>query len=186
MIKRFIGIAALAVVMVSCNEQKTAYVDTTKIIQEYKEMKEVEAEFTTKSDSVRQRLDAVAREFQQEVQQYQSQMNSMSESARQEKEGELMQKQQMLQQQQQMVSNQLREESAAVMDSMVTKVKDFVKAYGEENNYTYIFGSNESANIMYAKEGLDITDEILSEMNEEYGGTKTEVSEEAEETATEE
>ncbi|MUP45128.1 OmpH family outer membrane protein [Gramella sp. BOM4] len=180
MIKRIIGIAALAVVMVSCNEQKTAYVDTTKIIQEYKEMKDVEAEFTTKSDSARQRLDAVAREFQQEVQQYQAEMGSMSESARKEKEGELMQKQQMLQQQQQMVSNQLREESAAVMDSMVTKVKDFVKAYGEDHDYTYIFGSNESANIMYAKEGLDITDEILSEMNAEYGGSETETTDEVE------
>ena len=172
MIKRFIGIAALAVVLVSCNEQKTAYVDTTKIIQEYKEMKDVEAEFTTKSDSVREKLDAAAREFQQEVQEYQANMNSMSQSARQEKEGELMQKQQMLQQQQQMVSNQLRQESSVVMDSMVNKVKDFVKSYGEKNGYTYIFGSNESANIMYAKEGLDITDDILSEMNEEYGGTE--------------
>ncbi|HZJ36459.1 MAG TPA: OmpH family outer membrane protein, partial [Gillisia sp.] len=33
------------------------------------------------------------------------------------------------------------------------------------NNYTYIFGSNESANIMYAKEGLDITEEILGKLN---------------------
>ena len=60
MIRRFIGIAAVAIMMVSCNEQKTAYVDTTKIVQEYKEMKEVEADFSSKSDSVRQKLDSVA------------------------------------------------------------------------------------------------------------------------------
>ncbi len=170
MIRRFIGITAVALMMVSCNEQKTAYVDTTVLIQEYKEMKDVEAEFSSKSEMVRQRMDSVARAFQQEVQEYQSQMNSMSETQRQEKERELMQKQQRLQQQQQMQSNRLREESSAVMDSMVNKVKDFVKVYGEENNYTYIFGSNESANIMYAEEGLDITQEILGELNEEYGG----------------
>ena len=52
-------------------------------------------------------------------------------------------------------------------------MKDFVAEYGEENGYTYIFGSNESANIMYAKEGLDITDEILKELNESYGGEPT-------------
>ncbi|WP_300433674.1 OmpH family outer membrane protein [Christiangramia sp.] len=179
MIKRFIGIAAVAILMASCNEQKTAYVDTTVLIKEYKEMKDVEAQFTSKSDSVRQQLDSVAKVFQQEVQEYQSQMNSMSESQRKAKEQELMQKQQMLQQQQQMVGNRLREESNTVMDSLVTKIKDYVKDYGKDNNYTYIFGSNESANIMYAEEGLDITQEILSELNEEYGGVEETETEEA-------
>lgn len=186
MIKKFIGIAAVAIMMVSCNEQKTAYVDTTKLVQEYKEMKDVEAEFTSKSDSVRQQLDSVARVFQQEVQAYQSQMNSMSESQRKEKEQELMQKQQMLQQQQQMQSNRLREESTAVMDSLVKKIKDYVKVYGEDNGYTYIFGSNESANIMYAEEGLDITQDILAKLNEEYGGTEEVEADEVEEVENEE
>ncbi len=172
MIKRFIGIAAVAILMVSCNEQKTAYVDTTVLIKEYKEMKDVEAQFTSKSDSVRKQLDSAAQSFQQEVQAYQSQMNSMSETDRKAKEQELMQKQQMLQQQQQMVGNKLREQSNTVMDSIVTKIKAYVKDYGKENNYTYIFGSNESANIMYAEEGLDITQDILSELNEGYNGAE--------------
>ena len=181
MIRRFIGIAAVAIMMVSCSEQKTAYVDTTKIVQEYKEMKDVEAEFTSKSDSVRKQLDSVARVFQQEVQTYQTEMKSMSEAQRKAKEQELMQKQQMLQQQQQMQSNRLREQSNVVMDSIVNKIKDYVKEYGKENNYTYIFGSNESANIMYAEEGLDITQDILKKLNEDYGGKEeieTETSEE--------
>ena len=177
MIKRFIGIAAVAILMVSCNEQKTAYVDTTVLIKEYKEMKDVEAQFTSKSDSVRKQLDSAAQSFQQEVQAYQSQMNSMSETDRKAKEQELMQKQQMLQQQQQMVGNKLREQSNTVMDSIVTKIKDYVKDYGKENNYTYIFGSNESANIMYAEEGLDITQDILSELNEGYNGAEETESE---------
>jgi outer membrane protein len=76
----------------------------------------------------------------------------------------------MLSRQQQMQSGQLREESDKIIDSLIVKVKDFVGEYGEENGYTYIFGSNESANIMYAKEGKDITDEVLKALNKEYGG----------------
>ncbi|WP_295181709.1 OmpH family outer membrane protein [uncultured Christiangramia sp.] len=182
MIKKVFGIAAVAILMVSCNEQKTAYVDTKVLVQEYKEMKEVEAEFTSKSDSVRQQLDSVAKSFQEEVQAYQSEMNSMSDAQRQEKERTLMQKQQMLQQQQQMQSNRLREQSTAAMDSLVEKVKGYVKDYGKDNGYTYIFGSNESANIMYAEEGLDITQDVLAELNEQYGGSDvaTEENEEVE------
>lgn len=156
------------------NENKTAYVDTTKLVREYSEMKDVETEFTARSQKVKQQLDSAAQLFQQKVKDYQEQMTNMSASERQETEAQLMQEQQMLQQQQQTIGGQLRQESDAVIDSLVTKVKDFVKNYGEEHDYTYIFGSNESANIMYAKEGLDITEEILKELN---AGTEAETTE---------
>lgn len=154
--------------LTSCNQEKTAYVDTTKLIQEYSEMKEVETRFNTKSDAVKGQLDSLARSFQQEVQEYQQNMNNLSSTQRQEAEEVLMRKQQTIQQQQQQMGTQLRQESDVVIDSIVTKVKDYVREYGKDNNYTYIFGSNETANIMYAKEGLDITEEILEKLNASY------------------
>jgi len=163
--KKLIMVVLVAAGLTSCNEQKTAYVDTTKLIQEYKEMKDVEQEFTSKSDKVKVQLDSLAQSFQAEVKVYQENMAGMSAAVRKETEDGLMQKQQAIQQQQQMMGNQLRQESDVVIDSIVTKVKDYVKDYGKKNNYTYIFGSNESANIMYAKEGLDITEEILEKLN---------------------
>lgn len=156
---------SLGAVLASCNSDKTAYVDTTKLIQEYSEMKEVEADFTQRSEQLKRELDSVARGFQEQVREYQENMATMSQAERQETEQRLMQQQQMLQQQQQMRSGQLRQESDAVVDSLITKVKDFVADYGKEHDYKYIFGSNESANIMYAEEGLDITQEILEELN---------------------
>ena len=163
--KKLILVVLVAAGLTSCNEQKTAYVDTTKLIQEYKEMKDVEQEFTSKSDQVKVQLDSLAQSFQAEVKVYQDKMAGMSASARKETEAALMSKQQAIQQQQQTMGNQLRQESDVVIDSIVTKVKDYVKDYGKKNNYTYIFGSNESANIMYAKDGLDITEEILGKLN---------------------
>lgn len=165
--KKFFVVLFLGLVFTGCNENKTAYVDTTRLIQEFSEMKEVEADFNARSEKLKSELDSVAKGFQQEVMEYQENRTTMSQAERQATEQELMQKQQMLQQQQQVRSGQLRQESDQVIDSLITKVKDFVKTYGEENDYTYIFGSNESANIMYAKEGLDITEEVLTELNAE-------------------
>ncbi|MDT0294675.1 OmpH family outer membrane protein [Mesonia ostreae] len=164
--KKIILLVFGAVVLSSCNQEKTAYVNNTKLIQDFKEMKSTEARFTKKSDKLKKELDSVAMQFQKEVQAYQEQSTSMSDAQKQEKESMLMQKQQQLQRQQQMQSNQLREESDVVIDSLITTVKDFVADYGEKNGYTYIFGSNESANIMFAKEGKDITDEVLKALNE--------------------
>ena len=169
--KRSLIIFALAVLMSACDKEKTAYVDTTRLIQEFSEMKEVEAAFTQKGDALKQEMDSIARNFQQEVLEYQENRMTMSQAERQAAEQELMAKQQALQQEQQMKSSLLRKESDAAIDSLVTTVKDFVADYGEENGYTYIFGSNESANIMYAKEGLDITDEVLAQLN---AGSSTE------------
>lgn len=163
--KKMVMLLSLGAILASCNEDKTAYVDTTKLIQEYSEMKEVEADFTERSEMLKRELDSAARGFQQEVKEYQENMATMSQAERQETEQKLMQQQQMLQQQQQVRSGQLRQESDAVVDSLITKVKDFVADYGKEHDYKYIFGSNESANIMYAEEGLDITQEILEELN---------------------
>lgn len=166
--KSILSVFALAAILVSCNEQKLAYVDTSKVIEEYKEMKDVEAEFTSKSDAVRNQLDSIGQAFQQEVQAYQSGMGSMSEAQRKAKEQELMQKQQMIQQRQQMQTNQLRQESSQIMDSLVEKVKTYVKDYGKDHGYSMVFGSNEGTTVMYAEDGMDITEEILKELNNGY------------------
>ncbi len=166
--KKLLLVVFIAAGLLSCNEEKTAYVDTTRLIQEYTEMQEIEAEFTTKSDRVKGELDSLAQSFQTEVQEYQQNMNTMSTTQRQETEEKLMRKQQSIQQQQQQMGNQLRQESDVVIDSIVGKVKEYVRDYGEENGYTYIFGSNESANIMYAEDGRDITEEVLEKLNDSY------------------
>ncbi|SHI67726.1 periplasmic chaperone for outer membrane proteins Skp [Mesonia phycicola] len=168
-----------AITLASCNQEqeKTAYVDNTVLIQDFKEMKETEAYFNERSEKLQKSLDSVALAFQKEVQDYQSQSASMSSSQRQEQEQMLMQKQQVLSRQQQVQSGQLREESDKIIDSLITKVKDFVADYGKEKGYTYIFGSNESANIMYAKEGKDITTEVLSALNSKYGGSEATLEE---------
>lgn len=160
-------ILSLAVVgtLMSCSQDKTAYVDNTVLIQDYYKMKTTEARFEKKSQALSDELDSVAGEFQKEVQEYQEGMNRMSAKQKEERQSELMQKQQMLQQQQQRKSQMLRQESDQAIDSLISEVKDFVGDYGKEKGYSYIFGSNESANIMYAKEGLDITEDILEKLN---------------------
>lgn len=169
--KKLLVVLSIGAIFASCNNDKTAYVDTTVLIQEYSEMKDVEADFTKRSEMLQRELDSAAQGFQQEVMAFRENMAAMSEAERQVAQEELMRKQQMLQQEQQMRSGQLRQEGDQVIDSLIVKVKDFVKVYGEENGYTYIFGSNESANIMYAEEGLDITQEILEELNAGSGVT---------------
>lgn len=162
-------ILSLAVVasLMSCSNDKTAYVNNSELIQGYYKMKTTEERFDKKSQSLSEELDSVAGEFQKEVEEFQKGMNRMSTKERERIQEELVQKQQRLQQQQQQKSQMLKQESDQAIDSLITEVKDFVSEYGKTNGYTYIFGSNESANIMYAKEGRDITETVLEALNAE-------------------
>jgi outer membrane protein len=72
---------------------------------------------------------------------------------------------QRLERDQQQKKNKLEEESASVAEELVKEVRRKVATYGEENNYVYIYGSNETANILYAKEGKDITEELIEYIN---------------------
>ena len=171
--KIILSLAVVASIM-SCSNDKTAYVNNSELIQGYYKMKTTEERFDKKSQSLSDELDSVAGEFQKEVEEFQKGMNKMSTKERERIQGELVQKQQRLQQQQQQKSQMLRQESDQAIDSLITEVKDFVTEYGKTNGYTYIFGSNESANIMYAKEGRDITETVLEALNAESSeGEKT-------------
>ena len=180
--KKILFSLTLVVSLMSCQGEKTAYVDNSVLIQEYSKMKTTEAKFEKKSQALSEELDSIAAIFQQEVQEFQSNMKSMSAQGRERRQGELVQKQKMLQQRQQQKGQMLRQESDQAIDSLIAEVKEHVGNYGKEKGYAYIFGSNESANIMYAKEGLDITEDILEKIN---GQEKESNSKEKESTETE-
>ena len=54
------------------------------------------------------------------------------------------------------------------MDSIVSKVKDEIKEYGEANGYTYILGGGEGGSVLYGQDANDLTEQILKILNDKY------------------
>lgn len=50
------------------------------------------------------------------------------------------------------------------------RINGYVKEYGEENEYQYIFGANGDGSVMYADASSDITDEVIVYINQRYEG----------------
>lgn len=165
--KKFLWVIGLSLVIVSCNQQieKTAYVNNTRVVSEFKEMKAAQEKWTKKNNEVRAELEEKARQFQIEVQGYQNIQKSMTRANREKKEQELMVKQQNLQREQQAKMQEIQQGSQTEIDSIISKVKRQIKDYGKKNGYTYIYGDTESSNILYGKEELNITDKILEVLN---------------------
>jgi outer membrane protein len=54
------------------------------------------------------------------------------------------------------------------MDSLVSGVKKFIKTYGKEKGYSYIYGTGDAASILYAEDKFDITKELIKALNDKY------------------
>ncbi|MCK8523699.1 OmpH family outer membrane protein [Aquimarina sp. D1M17] len=174
--KKILWIASAVLILTSCNQQieKTGYVNNTKVVSDFKEMKAAQEKWTKKNNEVRAELEEKAKQFQIEVQGYQNVKNSMSQSGREKKEQDLMTKQQLLQREQQTKMQEIQKGSQEEIDSIINKVKDFIHDYGKNNGYTYIYGDTEVSNILYGKEELDLTDEILKQLNGEEAASTSE------------
>ena len=93
----------------------------------------------------------------------------MSQKKAQEAYEALGQKQQLLQQQIQFEQQQITQAFQAEIDSVIIKVKDYVKEYGKTNGYTYILGTSDaSASVMYGTDENDLTQTILDALNAQY------------------
>ncbi|HEX9150993.1 MAG TPA: OmpH family outer membrane protein [Flavobacterium sp.] len=173
--KKALVIIALSISLVSCNkpvaevkEVKTAYVDTSVLMKEYTEAKDLEAKYKAKSEEKGRQLEAEISRFKQEAAGFQAQAQANGQAWAQQKGAELQKREQQLGYAQQALSQQLQQESGKEMDSLVSGVKKFIKAYGKEKGYSYIFGTGDAASILYAEDKYDITKEIIKELNEKY------------------
>ena len=188
--RKSILIIALAISIVSCNtkttevkEVKTAYVDTSKLLEEYTEAKDIEAKYKTKSDEMGKELENEVARFKYEASNFQKNAQLNGQAWAQQKGAELQKREQQLSYAQQALVRQLQEESGTEMDTLVKNVKKFIKEYGKEKGYDYIYGTGDAVSILYAQDKYDITKEIVKLLNDKYkSGAKVEAKKETETT----
>lgn len=175
--KKSLLVLGCVALLVSCNnasttvEQKSAYVDTQKLMQEYEATKDVESKYKIKSEEMGKELEADIASFQKEAASFQANAQAKGMAWAQQKGAELQQREQELGMKQQSMMQTLQMESGQEMDSIVKTVKATISDYGKKNGYDYIYGTEDASTVLYAKEEYNITDLIVKELNSKYKGT---------------
>jgi outer membrane protein len=172
--KKSLVLIAIAFSIISCNKtaevasSKTAYVDTAKLMSEYTEAKDIEAKYKAKSQEMGKELEAEIARFKTEAASFQKNAQLNGQAWAQQKGAELQKREQQLQYAEQAMGQQLQQESGVEMDSVVSNVKKFIKSYGKEKGYAYIYGTGDAATILYAEDKYDITKDIIKLLNDKY------------------
>lgn len=172
--KKVLLILAIATTIISCNktteakEFKTAYVDTSKLMEESTEAKDIEAKYKGKAAEMDVKLKSEAGKLEFEMKNFKQNAMANGQAWAQQKGAELQQRDQELRYAQQGMLQQLQGESGVEMDSLVKKYKTIFKEYGKEKGYDYIYGTGEAATVLYAKDSYDITKELTKLVNDKY------------------
>ncbi|HLT65156.1 MAG TPA: OmpH family outer membrane protein [Flavobacterium sp.] len=188
--KKILVLAVLAVSIMSCNNTettatgsnaqntdtqssfKTAYIDTEKLMKEYQESIDFETKYEAMSKRMQNELEADMKKFQNDVVDLQRNAQSKGMEWAMARQKELEKREVTLAEKQQNYMMKFQQEGSAERDSMVTKMKGFIKDYGQEKGFDYVFGTGDAATVLYAKDGYDITEDILKLMNDAYAKEK--------------
>jgi outer membrane protein len=182
MTKKLLLIIAISISVVACNkneekvkEVKTAYIDTSELMKEYTEAKDLEAKYKAQSEEKGRQLEAEIKRFKQDATNFQSQAQANGQEWAQKRAAELQKREQQLGYAQQALAQQLQQESGVEMDSLISGVKKFIKEYGKKNGYAYIYGTGDAASVLYAEDKFNITKEVIKALNDKYkASSKTE------------
>lgn len=177
MIKKTVILFAFAIALISCNkttetkEFKTAYIDTSKLMEESTEAKDIEAKYKDKAKVMGNQLEAEVARFKSDAANFRQNAEANGQAWAQQKGTELQKREQELNYAQQAMLQQLQQESGVEMDSLVKSYRNVIKEFGKEKKYDYVYGTGEAASILYAKDSYDISKEIIKMVNDKYKST---------------
>ena len=133
-----LGLILAFLLMVSCQQEKTGYLNTVELMEDYQERKDAEESFNIKKQAFEKKRDSITQAFQLEAQAFQTKSQKMSPQKAQEEYAIFQQRAQFIGQQLQQEEQLMQTQGQTEIDSLVSKVKKHIKAYGKANGLSLI------------------------------------------------
>lgn len=156
--------------MVRDSGPRVGYVRSTELIYAYDGTKEAQVKFNQQKNSWQANLDTLKADFGRAVSLFNEGKDKMSKEALDEQRKILVSKENQLQQYAKAMSEKLELQDGQMMQSVLNQINSFTEAYGKEHGYDFILGTTDAGNVLYGKESLDITAELLEALNKKYNG----------------
>lgn len=153
---------------------RIVYVNTDTLLNKYDYYKDIVKEFEQKRFQLQNELANKAKSFQNEVAFFQNkaQQGGMTEEQLKTTQMQLQQKEQNIIAYRDKAGQDLSLQEAKKTDELLTKIQDYLKKYNADNKYDMVIGYSKGGGVLYAKEDLDITKQVLEGLNKEYAATK--------------
>jgi outer membrane protein len=145
-----------------------AYVRSADLIYGYKGMNEAQQAFQEKQNLWKANLDTLQVEYKNSVQEFGKLVSSMDKDEKMQRQKMLVEEQKQLLTYSQAIEKKAREEDEKITQGILNQVNSLVEKYGKDHGYTVIFGTTQAGSLLYADDAIDITDDLLKELNGSY------------------
>ena len=165
MIKLVAVVAFLLTAMGVSAQVKLGHIETQKLIQAMPEMASARKTMETKQAEIEKELTNMQEQFKVKLDEYSKNGKTMSDVIRASKEQELQELQQRIQSFQQIAMDNLEKTQAELMQPIMDKALNAIKAVGKENGFTYIFDMSQGGILFNA----DNTEDVLPLVKKKLG-----------------
>ncbi len=146
------------------NKDKIVYLNSDSLSEKYQYFKDIKSQTDLQSKSTA---------FQREVAEYQKNAATMSAADRQATEQKLARKQDELARLDQTASSSIAKDESEEFNNVYNKITEFLKKHAAENGYKLVLTySKTNPTVLYADPSLEITNEVIKQLNEEYKSSK--------------
>ena len=147
-----------------------AFVNNDTILQNYEFVKKLRKDLEAKESRLSNEITAKQAAFDKDAAYFQEhvQKKAISDQSAQEIYASLTQNQQKINGLRDQYAAELQQNEQNMNVAVLDSIMNFLHRYNQKYKFDYILGFNKGGNILYANDTLDITREVLNELNSEY------------------
>ena len=151
------------------------YVDLDRILMEYDMANDLRSSVEAKIQKIQEEVERRGKKLEKDINTWQEKLNKglMTRSVAEAQQAKLQKQQEEFAQYAAQQEQLAQEEQMVMMNQIGDAIKTFLDAYNLEKEYAMIITNSGGAPVITADEGLNITDDVLARLNEEYVQTKS-------------
>lgn len=149
---------------------RVAYVNIDSLLAGYQMYQDKRDEFVEQQTSSQAELQSRSQELQQKFQDLREKLNKglITRAKAQMMQKDLGEKEQQLYQMRSQMSSELAEKEQVIYRQVLNSVMEYLDEYAANHDYHYILSYSFGGPILYKKEKLNITPQVLEGLNEAY------------------
>ena len=156
------------------------YVDLDRILMDYDMANDLRSVVETKAQNIQAEITRRGKKLENDVKSFQEKMNKglMTRSVAEAQQQKLMQQEQEFNEYAGRKQQEIQEEQLVMMNQLGDAIKTFIDSYNAEKQYAMILTNSGGAPVITADAALDITEDVLAGLNDEYIKSKNNKSKE--------
>lgn len=157
-------------------DDKIAYVNIDTLFENYTFYQDLRDLLLKKQQSSEADLNSRSQSLQRRAMDFQEKYEKRLITTRQaeEMQQKLMRDQQNLMQLREQITQELMQDEQELNKQLYDSISSFLKDYNTEHGYKLVLSASLGANVLYAEETLDITQDVVKGLNQRYNGEATE------------